>query len=84
MIVKFDYTELENIEDAETLLTESGIKIIGCAVTTVKTFRDILREAQKLSLFIKSPHKRAEKAANKEQKKEEKKNRKKSKKKKDR
>ena len=84
LIVKFDYTELESIEEAKTLLTESGIKIIGCAVTTVKTFRDILREAQKLSLFITSPHKRAEKAASKEQKKEEKKNRKKSKKKKDR
>ena len=48
---------------------ESGFKTIGCAVTSVKTFRDILLEAQKISLFIKNPLKRAEKEAKKANKK---------------
>ena len=58
-------------EDDETtkLMWESGFKTIGCAVTSVKTFRDILLEAQKISLFIKNPLKRAEKEAKKANKK---------------
>jgi len=83
LVVKFDYTELESIEDSKTLLTESGINIIGCAVTTVKTFRDILVEAQRISFFIGSPRKRAEKAAKKANKKKEKKAKKEKKPKKD-
>lgn len=72
LAVKFDDTELENIEESKKMLTESGINIIGCAVTSVKTFRDIMREAQKLSLFMRSTRKRAEKAAKKAEKKKKK------------
>lgn len=54
---------------ATKLMWESGFKTIGCAVTSVKTFRDILLEAQKISLFFKNPLKRAEKEAKKANKK---------------
>ena len=74
-VIKFDYTETASITEATKLLKESNIAIIGCAVTSVKTFKDLLREAQKLSLFIKNPRKRAKKAAakTKDKKKKEKK-----------
>lgn len=69
LTLKFDYTELENVDETTKLMWESGFKTIGCAVTSVKTFRDILLEAQKISLFIKNPLKRAEKEAKKANKK---------------
>ena len=83
LAVKFDYTELESIEEAKKMLFESGIGIIGCAVTSVKTFRDILREAQKISIFMRSTRKRAEKAERTTNKKSKKANKKKDSKKKE-
>ncbi len=58
-VIKFDYTELSDIDESTKLLAESNIDVIGCGVTSVKTFRDILAEAQKLSLFFKKPWKKS-------------------------
>ena len=69
-VVRFDYADLETIEKAMNRLTESGANAIGCAIVGVKTFKDILLEAQKLSLFIKRPRgKNDKKAKTKKQKK---------------
>lgn len=51
-VVRFDYAELEDIEKAAKRLTGSGVETIGCAITSVKTIKDILKEAQKISLFM--------------------------------
>lgn len=72
-VARFDYAELDSIEKAVIRLKGSGITIIGSAVTAVKTFKDILSEAQKLSLFIRSSRKRMEKESAKPQKKKSKK-----------
>ena len=50
-VVRYDYADLEDIEKAINRLSGSGVNIIGYAVNSVKTFKDILKEAQKLSLF---------------------------------
>ena len=80
-VVKFDYTETAAIEEATKLMAESKIDIIGCVVTSVKTFKDILLEAQKISMFIKNPRKQSKKTDDKETRKERKKKEKKDKKK---
>ncbi len=79
-VVKFDYTETAAIEEATKLMAESKIDIIGCVVTSVKTFKDILLEAQKISMFIKNPRKQSKKTDDKETRKERKKKEKKEKK----
>lgn len=79
-VVKFDYTETAAIEEATKLMAESKIDIIGCVVTSVKTFKDILLEAQKISVFIKNPRKQLKKTDDKETRKERKKKEKKEKK----
>ena len=65
---RFDYAEFEAIEDSVWHMTGSGIDVIGYAVTYVKTFKDILNEAQKLSSFIFSPRKKSEKKEKKAKK----------------
>ncbi len=80
-VVKYDYTETAEIEAATKLMAESKISIIGCVVTSVKTFKDILLEAQKISVFIKKPRKQSKESNDKTTKKEQKKKEKKDKKK---
>lgn len=58
-VARFDYAEFEEIKDAIWHLTGSGIDVNGYVVTYVKTFKDILREAQKLSGFMFGPRKRS-------------------------
>ena len=57
-IARFDYAEIDIIERALTRLKGSGIKLIGCTVNSVKTFKDVLSEAQKLTTFFRNSQKR--------------------------
>ena len=75
-VARFDYAELDEIENAVWHLTGSGIDVIGYAVTFVKTFKDILREAQKLSSFMISPGKKRKKGEKVKKDKKEKKQKK--------
>ena len=63
-VAGFDYAELDIIERALTRLKGSGIKLIGCTVNSVKSFKDILSEAQKVSLFFLSSKRRLKKQQN--------------------
>ena len=60
-VARFDYADLDSIENALLRLTGSGIDVVGAVVTSVKTIKDVLRETQKLSLFMRNARKRAEK-----------------------
>lgn len=60
-VARFDYAELDLIERALTRLKGSGIGVIGCAVNSVKSFKDTLSEAQKISLFFRGSKKRIQK-----------------------
>ena len=85
-VARFDYAELDIIERALIRLKGSGLSVIGCTVNAVKSFKDNLTEAQKLSLFLFSSKRRSQKPQNtktKKSKKEDKKEKKAKKEKKD-
>ena len=50
-VAKYDYADLDDIEKAVERLNGAGVSIIGYAVNSVKTFKDVLKEAQRFSLF---------------------------------
>ncbi len=50
-VLRFDQEEISDIGDAVTRLKESGMLSIGCIVNGIKTLRDVLRDAQQLTLF---------------------------------
>lgn len=50
-IARYDYADMDDIKKAVDRLSGAGVNVIGYAVNSVKTFKDILREAQKFSLF---------------------------------
>ena len=50
-VARYDYADLDDIKKAVDRLSGAGVNVIGFAVNSVKTFKDILKEAQKFSLF---------------------------------
>lgn len=50
-VAKYDYADLDDIKKAVGRLIGAGVNVIGYAVNSVKTFKDILKEAQRFSLF---------------------------------
>lgn len=50
-VTRYDYADFDDIKKAIDRLSGAGVSIIGYAVNSVKTIKDILKEAQKFSLF---------------------------------
>ena len=50
-VARYDYADFDDIKKAIDRLDGAGVSIIGYAVNSVKTIKDILKEAQKFSLF---------------------------------
>ena len=60
-VLRFDQEEIKDIGDAVTRLRESGMLSIGCIVNGIKTLRDVLREAQQLTLSRRRKNKKTRK-----------------------
>ena len=50
-VLRYDQEEVKDIENAVKRLRESGMQSIGCIINGIKTVRDVVRDAQRLTLF---------------------------------
>jgi len=65
-VVKFDFTRMADIRKALLQISKSGLPVAGCIVNSVKTWRDVIRNLDKL---VKTVGKKANKNTDKNKRK---------------